>query len=316
MSRNRSKLLIAIIACLCQFFLAGPGGSEVVDRIVAEVNDEIITMSEIQNMAKALEAQTDMKPTGKEDRQVQRKMLDNLINRKLAMVEAKKRGITMSDKEMAEALGTFKQRNNLPNDEALNKALSQAGLTLNEFKQQITEQFIQNRLVIAVVGAKVVVSDADIRKFYEDKFKQRGGVQVHLRVIKLPYAPGATEAQKAQLKAEAENIMKEARQGASFPEIANKLSASQTDLGYVNVSDMDPKLAEHLNRLKPKEVLPVEAQEGFQLIQLVDRRTGQARSFEEAAPEIRNFLMGQEAEKYFEEWVKGLRDKAHIKIML
>jgi parvulin-like peptidyl-prolyl isomerase len=314
MSKNRAKLLIAFVACLLPLFLARPGGSEVVDRIVAEVNDEIITSSEVQYMAKALEAQAGMKPTGKEDRQIQRKMLDTLINRKLARAEAKKRGIAMSDKEIAQALNDFKERNNLPNDEALSQALSQAGLTLNEFKQQITDQFIQNRLMIAVVGSKVVVQDADIRKIYEGKFKE-SGVQMHLRVIRLPYPPGATEAQKVELKDKAETIMKEARQGVPFPEIASKLSVSQTDLGYVAVSDVDPKLAEHLTRLKPKEVLPVEAPEGFQLFQLVDRRTGQARSFEEAAPEIKNMLMEQEAEKHFEEWVKGLRDKAHIKIM-
>lgn len=314
MTRNRGKLLIAIVASLCQLYLAGPGGSEVVDRIVGEVNDEIITMSEVENMAKALEAQAGMKPTGKEDRQLQRKMLDTLINRKLARTEAKKRGISMSDKEMAQALDDFKQRNNMPNDEALNQALSQAGLTLNEFKQQISDQFIRNRLMMAVVGSKVVVQDADIRKTYEGKFKE-SGVQVHLRVIRLPYPPGATEAQKAELKDKAETILKEARQGASFPEIASKLSVSQTDLGYVAVNDVDPKLAEHLTRMKPKEVLPAEAPEGFQFMQVVDRRTGQARAFEEAAPEIKNMLMQQEAEKHFEEWVKGLRDKAHIKIM-
>lgn len=314
MSRNRGKLLMTLVACLFQLVLAGPGGSEVVDRIVGEVNNEIITMSEVQNMAKALEAQTDMKPTGKEDRQLQRKMLDTLINRKLARAEAKKRGIAMSDKEMAQALDQFKERNNMPSDEALNQALSQAGLTLNEFKQQISDQFIQNRLMIAVVGSKVVVQDADIRKIYEGKFKE-SGVQVHLRVIRLPYPPGATEAQKAEMKDKAETIMKEARQGVPFPEIASKLSVSQTDLGYMAVNDVDPKLAEHLTRMKPKEVLPVEAPEGFQLMQLVDRRTGQARAFEEAAPEIKNMLMQQEAEKHFEEWVKGLRDKAHIKIM-
>jgi len=314
MSRYRGKLLMTLVACLFQLYLAGPGESEVVDRIVGEVNDEIITMSEVQNMAKALEAQTGMKPTGKDDRQLQRKMLDTLINRKLARAEAKKRGITMSDKEMAHALDQFKERNNLPNDEALNQALSQAGLTLNEFKQQISDQFIQNRLVIAVVGAKVVIQEADIRKIYEEKFKE-SGVQVHLRVIRLPYPSEATEAQKAELKDKAETIMKEARQGVPFPEIASKLSLSQTDLGFVAVNDVDPRLAERLTRMKPKEVVPIQAPEGVQLLQVVDRRTGQARAFESAAPEIRNMLMEKEAEKHFEEWVKGLRDKAHIKIM-
>ena len=82
-------------------------------------------------------------------------------------------------------------------------------------------------------------------------------------------------------------------------------------------SDLDPRLAEFLDKLKPKEVAPVVTQEGIQLIQVMGRRSGgEARSFEEVAPEIRRILQQQEMEKYFAEWVKTLREKAHIKIML
>ena len=81
-------------------------------------------------------------------------------------------------------------------------------------------------------------------------------------------------------------------------------------------SDLDPRLAEFLDKLKPKEVAPVATQEGIQLIQVVGRRSGEARSFEEVAPEIRRILQQQAMEKYFFEWAKTLREKAHIKIML
>jgi parvulin-like peptidyl-prolyl isomerase len=68
--------------------------------------------------------------------------------------------------------------------------------------------------------------------------------------------------------------------------------------------------------MKPKEVAPVATPEGFQLIQVMDRRSGQARPFAEAAPEIRQILSQREMEKHFTEWVKTLRGKAHIKVML
>ena len=81
-------------------------------------------------------------------------------------------------------------------------------------------------------------------------------------------------------------------------------------------SDLDPRLAEYLEQLKPKEVAPLLTQEGIQLMQVVARRSGEARPFEEVAPEIRRILQQQEMEKYFAEWVKTLREKAHVKIML
>jgi peptidyl-prolyl cis-trans isomerase SurA len=297
--------------------LAGPGRSEVVDRIVAEVNDEIITLSELQVATKAFEAARGAKLTAREDREAQRQALEALIDRKLAKTEAKKRGITVSDKELAEGMARFMKRNHLPDEEALTKALSQAGLTLREVKQQIQDQMIQERLLVSAVGAKAVVREADVRKAYDDLVKEGGGgVQVHLKAVRLPFPPGATEAQKEEMKQQAETILKEVREGASLSQVAGRLGVSEEDMGYVSLDDINPRLAEHLARLKPKEMVPVQAPEGFQLFQLMDRRSGKPRPYEEVAPEIRNMLLQREMEKYFTEWVKGLRTKAHIKIML
>jgi len=130
------------------------------------------------------------------------------------------------------------------------------------------------------------------------------------------YPVGATDAQKEELKKKAETILAEVKSGVSLPDVAKKFSLEETDVGFVNQSDLDPRLAEFLGRLKPKEVAPALTPEGIQLIQMVERRSGQARSFEEAAPEIRRVLQQKEMEKRFSEWVKTLREKAHIKIML
>jgi peptidyl-prolyl cis-trans isomerase SurA len=313
MTRNGTKLLIALFVCLIQLFLARPGASEVVDRIVAEVNDEIITMSELQNMAKGYEAKLGVKPTAREDKEVQRKMLDALM----ARAEAKKRGIELTDKEKAETLARFMRRNHLPDEEALKKALSQAGLTMQEFKKQLFDQLIQERLVAATVGSKVTVRDEDVRKAYEEMSKEdAGGMRLHLLAAKLPFPKDATEAQKDEIKRKAEMILKETQAGAPFPEVVSKYSAEQTDMGFMALEDINPTLASHLSKAKPKDVVPVQTPAGFQFFQLVERRTGHLPSYEEAAPRIRDILLQKEMAKHFGEWVKGLRAKAHIKIML
>jgi len=307
--------MIALAAVLLQLTLARTGAAEVVDRIVAEVNDDIITMSELQQVTKSIEAQSGVKPTAGQSKQIQRQMLDTLIDRKLGKAEAKRRGITVSDKEVNEALDHFKQRNNIPSDEALAKALANEGLSFKEFKQQIKDQIIQDRLISLTVGSKIMISDAEVRKVYEERFKT-GGTQLHLRSVRIPYPPGATDAQREEIKGKAETLLKEVKQGGSFTEAARKLSLDVTDLGFVSLSDLDPRLAEFLGKLQPKEVAPVETPQGWQLVQLVGRRSGEARPFEEVAPEIRRILMQQEMQKQFGEWVKTLRNKAHIKIML
>ncbi len=315
MTKTEGRFLIALVAVLIQLTLAGTGVAEVVDRIVAEVNNEIITLSELQNMAKTIEAQSGVKPTGQDEKKMMREMLDGLIDRKLAKAEAQRRGIAVADKEVDEALVRFKQRNNIPNDEAFAKGLAQAGLSLKEFKQQIADQMIQERLLVVVVGAKVSISDAEVRRLYDQRFK-KGGAQVHIVTLRMPYPMGATQEQKEATKEKAETILKAVKRGESFAEAAAKQSLTLSDVGFVSQNDLDPRLAEFLEQLKPKEVAPVATQEGIQLIQVKGRRSGEARPFEEVAPEIRRILQQQEMEKYFNERAKTLREKAHIKIML
>ncbi len=152
MTKTEGRLLIALVAVLIQLTLAGTGVAEVVDRIVAEVNNDIITMSELQNMAKTIEAQSGVKPKGTDEKKMLSEMLNALIDRKLAKEEAKRRGIVIADKEVDEAMARFKQRSNIPDDETFAKGLSQAGLSLKEFKQQIADQMTQERLLVMVVG--------------------------------------------------------------------------------------------------------------------------------------------------------------------
>jgi peptidyl-prolyl cis-trans isomerase SurA len=316
MTKIKAPLIIALVASLMLATLAGTAMAELVDRIVAVVNNDIITLSELETMTKAIEAQAGIKPTSRDIKDMQRKMLENLIDRKLALAEAKRRGIKVSPKEVDEAIEQFKKNNNIPDDATLVKELSNAGLSFKEFKQQMANQMVQQRLVAMVVGSKVMVSNAEVRRLYDEKFKQSGTSQVHLVTLSLPFPPGATEAQKEEVKQKAATILSEVKSGESLQAAAGKFSLRLTDAGYVSQNDLDPRLAEYLGRLKPKEVAPVETPNGYQLIQLLNRRAGEARPFEEVAPQIRNMLQQQEMNKYFHDWVKTLRQKAHIKIML
>jgi peptidyl-prolyl cis-trans isomerase SurA len=315
MTKIEGRLLIVLAAVLIQLMLAGTGVAEVVDRIVAEVNNDIITLSELENMAKVVETQAGVKPRGQDLKKIQREMLEALIDRKLAKAEAKRRGIVVADKEVDQAMARFKQTNNIPDDETFAKGLAQAGLSIKEFRQQIADQMTQERLLVVVVGTKVSVSDPDVRRLYDQQFK-KGGTQVHIVTLRMPFPPGATEAQKDETKHQAEAIIEAVKRGQSLTAAAEKYSLRPSDVGFVAQSDLDPRLAQYLENLKPKEVAPILTQEGIQLMQVMGRRSGEARPFEEAAPEIRRILQQQEMEKYFAEWVKTLRDKAHIKIML
>jgi peptidyl-prolyl cis-trans isomerase SurA len=315
MNSMTKRLLGLALAGLLPLLWPQSGGADVVDRIVAEVNDEIITMSELQTASKSLEAQAGMVSSGKESKEIERNMLEALIDRKLAKAEAKRRGITLEDKEIEAALTNFRKKNLLQDDESFNRAMAKAGLTLKELKQNLADQIIQDRLITIAVGTKTMVSEDEVRRFYDEHYKE-GGAQLHLRTMQLPFPANANDAQKEETKKKAEAIMADIKNGVSFSEVAAKYSVEEKDVGFISQTDLDPRLVEFLGRFKPMEVAPALTPQGVQLIQLMERRSGGARPFEEVAPEIRRILSQKEMEKKFSEWVKTLREKAHIKIML
>jgi peptidyl-prolyl cis-trans isomerase SurA len=315
MARISRGLLTLALTCLLAGLSARDGSAKVVDQIVAQVNDEVITMSELEKASKSIETQEGISPKGKEGKDFERQLLESLIDRKLAKAEAKRRGIKIEDKELDAALENFKKRNHLLDEESLNQALAKAGLTLQELKQNMADQMTQERLLVMAVGLKSMVSETQVRQVYEARYKE-GGVQFHLCAIRMDLPPDATAAQQEEIKKKAETIIKEVRDGATFPEVAKKYSLAEADVGFVSESDLDPRLAQFLGQLSPKGVAPVMTPQGIQLIQLLERRSGQARPYEEVAPEIRRVLTQQEMEKQFSVWVKTLRENAHIKIML
>ena len=245
-------------------------------------------------------------------------MLFRSIYRKLAKGEAKRRGITITDKEFDLALEDFKKKNRIPDDAALTQALAKSGITIKELRQQISDQIQQERLVFIALGAKKAeIPEEEVRKYYDMHFKEAGGGnQVRLQVVNMPLPPDASAGQKEEIKKKAEAVLKDIRLGGSLQEALGKHSLAPQDLGFINQADLAPQLGELIGKLRPGEVAPIQTPEGFQLVILVEKRSGKPRSFEEAAPEIRNLLSGQAIQKQFVEWVKTLREKAHIKIML
>jgi peptidyl-prolyl cis-trans isomerase SurA len=307
------KGLLFLGICFFMFWTAAP--AEVVERILAVVNDEVITQSEVDQMAKAMQGQPGVKLPA-DSKEVQKQLVEALIMQKLAKAEAKRRGITVSDKEVDQAFAEFKKRNNIESDDVLAKALAKEGMTIKGLKQQMSDQMTQERLMGIVASGKAVVTEAQVRNYYEKEFPKTGGGQIHLKVLNMPFPPGATEAQKEEIKKKAELILQDHRKGVSWDQLRDKYDVSLQDMGFISESDLDPELAQFLGKVKTGETAPVQTLSGFQLVQVVDRKDSKTRSFEEVAPQIRELLQRREMDKTFKEWIKSQRDKSLIKIMM
>ena len=146
-----------------------------VERILAVVNDDMITKSEVDQMAKAMEGQPGVKLPRQPQGSAEGDAGGPHRSQKLAKAEAKRRGITVSDKEVDQAFAEFKKRNNIDSDDVLAKALAKEGMTIKDLKQQISDQMTQERLVGIVAAGKAVVTDKEVHDFYDKDYPKTGG---------------------------------------------------------------------------------------------------------------------------------------------
>lgn len=312
--------LLSFILWICLWAGVTPGGAAIVDRIVAQVNQEIITLSELEQAMKYLQALHPGQGAGAASEAMRRQALEMLIDRKLAKEEAKRLGITVSDKEINQQLEDIKRRNGLADDEALAKALAKEGLTLDQLRQQIAEQIQQDRLMYATVRNKVKVPEAEIKRFYELHYKEADN-RLRIKVLNLPFPPRAGAEQQEEVRQLAERLLEAAKRGENFDRLLQEYNKPVEgvpggDMGYVRQGDLDPRFFDFLSRLRVGEVVAVRTPFGFQIIKLVDAKLGQAKSLEEARPEIERILERSELQKVFSDYLKTARQKALIKIML
>jgi len=305
--RIGASLLIAAYAfCAITGSAGAANGPVVVDRVVAVVNDDIITMSDLQ---REMQKQNEIAD--------QRLMLEGMIDRKLQMIAAKRNGIEVSERELTEAIGDIIKRNNLTTGE-FELALAKEGLTLEQYRAELREQMTLSRLFNKYVRTGLVVDEAEVRAFYDKNTKQYAlpeEVKVRHLVVAVPENASPAQVQAAQEKAAA--LMERIGKGEDFVRLIREHSGSPTakqdgDLGFLQRGHAIPELEEAAKNLKPGEFAgPVRCDDGFHIIRVEDIRTP-AQPFEKVKEEISRMLFEQKMENTYRAFLQTLRSESHI----
>ena len=200
---------------------------ELVDRIVAVVNDEVILLSELNEATTAYEKQIRaMNYDPEREKELLYKMrqdfLDQMIDETLTDQQVKHFGIKVDPEDVDAAIERVKQTNYLT-DEDLREALKLKGQTMEAYRKDIEEQVLRIRLLNIEVRSKIVITDDEIRKYYEDhKEKYAGQPVIHLKNIVMPFS-GTDEEGKKAVKQKMEDVLRQIRGGAAFEEMAKKI---------------------------------------------------------------------------------------------
>ncbi len=319
-----AKFFLTILGLL---LFAGPSiaRTEVVDRVVAIVNDDVITLRDLQeegapifkqirNEAPPMQAETAL-------RQARREVLSSLIDKTIIEQRAKQLQVAVSDAELANAFQEVLTRQGLT-EAALVAELSRRGITEERYRATLRAQILQSKLVSYEVRSKVVITD-DKAKAYYDSHYAAAPTEKGLHILQLGIGwedPGHPRTREEARKL-ANELRDKAAAGGDFQQLARENSTLPSavdggDIGVFKQDEIAPFMRTALADVKPGEVSAVvETADTFQFFKLLSGKGGTA-PYESVKDEIHRKLYDEELEQNFKKWVQQLREQANIKELL
>ncbi|MDR3554233.1 MAG: SurA N-terminal domain-containing protein [Syntrophobacteraceae bacterium] len=311
--------ILAVVLCL------GTARAEVVDRIVANVDGQIILYSDLQTGVALLKRRMpslDLSDPGQKSK-IEREVLEQLIAEKLADSEAKRLHITVGDQEVEARIQQLMSMNHVTREQ-LKQKLTANGDSLEHMSKQIKESIARQQLMQRVLKSQVVITEQEIDAYmnaHEGQVAQEAQEatapgKVHLALIVLPGSSAAVK--KTGLK-----LVKELQGGADFRTLAIRYSkgpAAQDggDVGYMAPEDVAPFIAKAIQGLKNGQVSDLaQGPDGYYIVKMLDLASGHTSTTGSVSREkAREILYEQAMAHKYEQWIKGLESKAFIQISL
>jgi len=319
-------IIKALLAGMAAVFLSAAVQAAVADRIVAVVNDEIVTLSELNKAFEPYQEkfETSFKGADREKARAETKLiiLNRMIDNLLMEQVSRKTGIEVRDEEVTDAIKDMQQRRKISPGE-FQKALEREGITPDAYRRDIRDQIIRMKLIRRDIKSRVAVTDEEIGEYYsKHREDYEGKESVRIRQILLILPRNADTAVKEKLQADAEAIHKRLMNGEPFEALSAKYSqgpeaASGGDVGYIDRGMIHSEVEDVAFSLPLNRISGViESSVGFHIIQVIDRRGAGLMAIESAREEIREKIDRQKMEKKYGEWMEELRKKSHIEIKL
>jgi len=342
MKKTGLPLLLAV-GCALLLPSLSPADT-VVEEIIARVNNEIVTRTEYVRSRDQLKQEVQQQDPANADRafaEKQRDVLRDLIDQQLLLQKGKDMGIT-GDTELVKRLDEMRKQMNLGTMEELEKAAEAQGASYEDFKQNLRNQIVTQRVIGQEVGSHLAMNKDDVKKFYDQhKAEMERPEQVRLSEIliapKTPAKPAAganasadakpeppseaeTEAALAAAQAKAQDVLEQIHKGGKFAELAKKYSDGPSakdggDLSLFKRGTLSKELEDKVFALKAGEVTDViRTKQGYVILQASEHQMAGIPSMKEVEPRIQDALYMQKLQPALRAFLSTLREEAFIDI--
>ncbi len=323
MNRSSIKSVLPVVALL----LGSGASAELVDRVAAVVNSDIITLTEVEKRAApelALLADTNAKDKATQRNRIIREALDQLVADRLVDWQLKEQHVEVTDQEVEVAAESVKTQNGF-DQQKLEDALRAQNMTLASWKNDVLrKQLARYKLIKSKVEGKVKVSDEDVKSEYQKWVRMESSdAEIHARHILLKVDAAAPPEEVEKARQRAKKITDEARQpGVDFTELAKKKGEGASaqeggDLYFFRRGVMLEEFEKVAFALKPGEISdPVRTSYGWHVIKVEERRAVPVKSYQEMEASLREKLRTSQMEKASDSYIQELKQSAVVDLKI
>ncbi len=313
------RRLAAFLLLLAGFL--GMEAGEVIEEIVAIVNDDIITLSQVKqyhdSLYQMLRSQLQGEEFEKQYDRLKGEILDNMITELLLLQLARQKQLNVSE-QVKDAVERIKKENEIESDEQLRYELSRQGIDYEQWLKQLEENFLRQALIFTEVDRSLVLDDSEIVNYYKGHPEEF--IEPEQYTIRAIYF-SSEHRDREEIQSLRREVEAKLRAGEDFSQLAGEyadspLRENKGDLGTFKKGELDRTIQDAVAKLKPGELTPwLEARGGWYLVKLEEKKDSRLRSFEEVKQEIEEKIFAQKRSVKLREFLKQIREKSYIKIL-
>ena len=287
-----------------------PAQAAVVEKVVAVVNDRIITLSELNQELKEVVVNPDAEVNV-------HNVLDAMVDRILLDQQAAARKISVSDEEVKAIVKNQREALNL-DESSIAEELKKQNMTEELFYRQWKYQILSRRLLELVTQGSIAVTDEEIEKYHREHYEESS---TYGRQTKIAHILINKEAEDALSKAE--EILELAKSGEPFGELARKHSMDESSaqsgglLGYFVKGDLVPEIENAVEKTEVNGIAgPVLSSRGYHIVKVLERTEGGEASVSRYRDRIKHQIYMEKVERFITSWLENIKKNSYIEIKI
>jgi peptidyl-prolyl cis-trans isomerase SurA len=297
-----------------------PQSDEIVDRVITVVNNDAVTLFQLDEAEAYHVYETKQEPKDAAARQALREqLLQRLIDNRLQLQQAERDKVTVEDAELAEQLNEVMKKLGVTTEPRMAEALKAHGMTLDGLKRRLREQVMVQRVVRRKVTLRVTVTEQEIDRYLaENREKLETGLSFHARHILFLPDPGRGEDGWTDARRRAGEVYALLLGGEDFAEMARKHSddgsgKSGGDLGALKRGELATEIEAAILRLEAGDVsAPFRSAVGYHLFKLESKAALEGEGLVQVRNQIRDILFREKHQARFREWLSEITKRAIV----